>query len=73
MMIICVTGLRKPTGVEVVSLFVRKPREGKGGRSESETYISGTHDTANLLHGVKIRAQTAVHGEDLLVNNSGDG
>jgi hypothetical protein len=71
MMIICVTALRNSTGVDVFSLFAGKPREGKG--SESGTYISGTHDTANLLHGVEIRAQTAVHGEDLLVNNSGDG
>lgn len=37
------------------------------------TYVSGPHDTANLLHGVQIRAQTAVHGEDLLVDDSGDG
>jgi hypothetical protein len=26
-----------------------------------------------LLHGVQVRAQTAVHGEDLLVNDSGNG
>jgi hypothetical protein len=33
------------------------------------TYISGTHDTADLLHRVKIGAQAAVHGENLLVDN----
>lgn len=34
--------------------------------------ISGPHDASNLLHGVQIRAQTTVHGEDLLVDDSGD-
>ena len=37
------------------------------------TYVSGPHDTADLLHGVEIRAQATVHGEDLLVDDSGDG
>ena len=37
------------------------------------TYVSGPHDAADLLHRVKIRAQTTVHGEDLLVDDSGDG
>lgn len=37
------------------------------------TYVSGSHDTADLLHGVQIRAETTVHGEDLLVDDSGDG
>ena len=38
-----------------------------------KTYIGWSHDTTNLLHGVEIRAQTAVHGENFLVNDSGDG
>lgn len=42
------------------------------GRGTSLTYISGTHDTPNLLHGIEIRAQTSVHGEDLLVDNGSD-
>lgn len=37
------------------------------------TYISGSHDTTNLLHGVQVGAQSTVHGEDLLINNGGDG
>ena len=37
------------------------------------THVSGTHDASNLLHRVEVRAQTTVHGEDLLVNNGGDG
>lgn len=37
-----------------------------------ETYISRTHDSADLLHGVQIRAQTTVHRKDLLVDDSGD-
>jgi hypothetical protein len=37
------------------------------------TYVSRAHNTTNLLHGVEIRAQTAVHGEDLLVDDSSDG
>jgi len=36
------------------------------------TYVGRTHDTADLLHRVKIGTQTAVHGEDLLVDDSGD-
>lgn len=39
---------------------------------EGVTYISGPHDTSNLLHRVQIGAQTTVHGEDLLVDDSGD-
>jgi hypothetical protein len=34
--------------------------------------ISRAHNPADLLHRVEIRAQTTVHGEDLLVNDSGD-
>ena len=37
------------------------------------TYVSGSHDAANLLHGVQVRAETTVHSEDLLVDDSGDG
>jgi hypothetical protein len=36
------------------------------------THISRAHNPADLLHRVEIRAQTTVHGEDLLVNDSGD-
>ena len=42
-------------------------------RTGVTTYISGTHDSADLLHGVEIGAQTTVHGEDLLVNDGGNG
>jgi len=35
--------------------------------------IGGSHDAPNLLHGVEIWAETAVHGEDLLVDDGGNG
>ena len=37
------------------------------------THIGRSHDTPDLLHRVQIRAQTAVHSKDLLVDDSGDG
>ena len=45
-----------------------------GGRisGEEATYISRTHNTANLLHRVQVGAQTTVHGEDLLVDDGGN-
>lgn len=36
------------------------------------THISRAHNPADLLHRVEIRAQTTVHGEDLLVNDGSD-
>lgn len=36
-------------------------------------YIGGTHDAADLLHRVQIRAETTVHGENLLIDDGGDG
>ena len=44
----------------------------KENRQMRKTYISRTHNTTNLLHRVKVRAQTTVHGEDLLVNDGGN-
>lgn len=38
-----------------------------------ETYISWSHDSADLLHRVEVRAQASVHGEDLLVDDGGNG
>lgn len=38
-----------------------------------KTHISRAHDSANLLHGVQVGAQTTVHGENLLVNDGGNG
>ena len=37
------------------------------------TYICWAHDAADLLHGVQIWTQSSVHGEDLLINDSGNG
>ena len=37
------------------------------------TYIGGAHDTSDLLHRVEVGTQTTVHGEDLLVNDGGNG
>lgn len=37
------------------------------------TYISRAHDTPDLFHRIQIRAQAAVHGKDLFVNNGSDG
>lgn len=36
---------------------------------DKATYISGSHHTTNLFHGIQVRAETAVHGENLLVND----
>lgn len=36
-------------------------------------YIGGSHDSSDLLHGVEIGAQTTVHGEDLLIDDGGNG
>lgn len=38
-----------------------------------ETYISRTHDTADLFHRVQVGTETTVHGEDLLIDNGRNG
>ena len=38
-----------------------------------ETYISRTHDTADLFHRVQVRTKTTVHGENLLIDNGRNG
>lgn len=43
-----------------------KPPEGE------TTYISRTHDTADLFHRVQVGTQTTVHGEDLLIDDGGN-
>ena len=35
--------------------------------------IGGPHDPPDLLHGLKVRRQTAVHAENLLIDNGGNG
>jgi hypothetical protein len=35
-------------------------------------YISWSHHTADLLHGVEIGTETSVHGEDFLVDDGGN-
>lgn len=45
----------------------------KENRQTRKTYISWTHNATDLLHGVEIRAQTTVHGENLLVNDGSNG
>ena len=51
-----------------------KPQRGVYDASDREgTYVGRSHDSADLLHGVQIGAETTVHGEDLLVDDSGDG
>lgn len=42
-------------------------------RRSAVTHISRAHNPADLLHRVEIRAQTTVHGENLLVNDGSDG
>lgn len=37
-----------------------------------ETHVSWPHDPANLLHGVEVGTQAAVHSKDLLINDGGD-
>ena len=34
--------------------------------------VCGPHNTADLVHALEVRAQPAVHGQDLLVNDGGD-
>lgn len=41
-------------------------------RSAENTYVSRAHHSADLLHRVQVRAETTVHGEDLLVDDSGN-
>jgi len=36
------------------------------------TYVSGSHYAADLFHRVKVRTQTTMHREDLLINNGSD-
>lgn len=38
-----------------------------------ETHIGRTHDATDLFHRVQIGAETAMHGEDLLVDDCSDG
>jgi hypothetical protein len=38
-----------------------------------DTHIRRSHDPPDLLHGVEVRAETAVHGENLLIDNGSDG
>lgn len=38
-----------------------------------EAYISWAHHPTDLLHGVQVRRQSSVHGEDLLINNRSNG
>ena len=40
---------------------------------KNSTYICGAHDTTDLLHGVQIWTQSAVHRKYFLVNDRGDG
>lgn len=40
--------------------------------SKTGTYISWSHHTANLLHGVQVGTEASVHGEDLLVDDGGN-
>jgi hypothetical protein len=39
----------------------------------SRTYVSRAHDTSDLLHGVEVGAQATMHGEDLFIDDGGDG
>ena len=39
----------------------------------SKTHVGRSHHAADLLHRIEIRAQPAMHGENLLVDDSGDG
>ena len=40
---------------------------------KAKTYISRTHHTTNLFHRVQVGTQTTVHGEDLLIDDGGNG
>jgi hypothetical protein len=56
----------------------RRPQSGIWAVSRDDdqrknTHVRGTHDAADLLHGVEVRTQAAVHGKDLLVDDGGNG
>ena len=42
-------------------------------RTGESTHVCGTHHATDLLHGVEVRAQAAVHREDLLIDDRRDG
>jgi len=65
----------KPVKWGGVSDFgANKKWEGQNGWAlTSIGYVRGTHDTTYLFHTLEIRAEAPVHGEDLLVNDRGDG
>jgi hypothetical protein len=46
---------------------------GHGKSPRTDTYICGAHDAADLFHRIEVRAQTSVHGEDLLIDDGGNG
>ena len=52
-----------------VSCYDSLPAQAKDSGMNGVTYVSWSHDSANLLHRVEIRAQTTVHSENLLVDN----
>lgn len=56
-----------------VSIWLRHSEPGRVRSKRRTTYISGSHDTADLLHRVEVGTKTTVHGKDLLVNNGGNG
>jgi hypothetical protein len=36
------------------------------------TYIRWSHNTPDLLHGIQVRAETTMHGEDLFIDDGSD-
>jgi hypothetical protein len=42
-------------------------------RIERSTHICGPHHPTDLLHGVQIRAQAAMHGKDLFIDDGSNG
>lgn len=39
----------------------------------SKTHISRAHDAADLLHRIQVGTETTMHGEDLLIDDGGNG
>lgn len=44
-----------------------------GTKRTSIRNIRRSHDPSYLLHGLKVGAQTTMHGEDLLIDDGSDG
>jgi len=50
----------------------KRERKSKEKRKKKRAYICRTHNATNLFHRIKIRTQTTMHSEYLLIDDSSD-